>query len=497
MVDKATVIVALPPVDDRVNKISSEEKAHLTMLYLGDADLSAEAILYVQHACSELSPFYLTVDYRGTLGEDDADVLFFEKTAWDIKRVKEFLHYLLLNDEIKRAYDTTSQHPEWTPHITLGYPGAPAHEDDEDRRFYSVEFDRIAVWTGNFEGPEFRLKFDDYDYDMAMSTAEKGAYAAASIFSPDDLKQYGKKGMKWGVRNDKGHEGEKVKTKKLDKLDQQWEQDAMWKAHNAMADKMNNGMIDEHNNDPRWADVDLSKPENAALEETYMNEFFEKSDKVYMESLTELGVNPSGTKHYTMGTDEEGNIYAELSSVGEVKHAEGDTKTVIKLNRDDKGHITSATETELTLAHYGVKGMRWGVTTKDRAAQKTPNTEVTVTQKKAGRYAKSKGGKELPMSDDARAALEGRQKAKASTTDALSNAELQKVVTRMNLEQQYTNLSFQSDRRSKGARFAQGLLGKGRYGGKEKRKYSDNYENIGKAINQVYNERNAADDDAA
>ena len=109
--ERTTVIVALPAVDQTVNRVSSEKLAHMTLLYLGDAVLSEEAMLYVQHACSELSPVGMSVDYRGTLGPDNADVLFFEKNAWDIQRISEFRHHLLLNDEIKLAHDAVEQHP--------------------------------------------------------------------------------------------------------------------------------------------------------------------------------------------------------------------------------------------------------------------------------------------------------------------------------------------------------------------------------------------------
>lgn len=196
--DRATVIVAIPPVGDKIHKISSEAIPHLTLLYLGDVQLSEGAVLYVQHACEELSPFGLSVDYRGTLGEDDADVLFFEDNRWDLKRVSEFRHYLLLNDEIKMAYEAAEQHPQWTPHLTLGYPAAPAREiEGEDNYLGYIQFDRVAVWTGDFEGPEFRLKYDDYGMgevamsDMSMS--ELGERAANQLF------HYGVKGMRWGV----------------------------------------------------------------------------------------------------------------------------------------------------------------------------------------------------------------------------------------------------------------------------------------------------------
>ena len=478
-----TAIVALPPVDDLVNKVSSEKEAHLTLLFLGEASLSDEAILYVQHACSQLEPLWLSVDYRGTLGAEGADVLFFKKDAWDFRRVNQLRHHLLLNDEIKKAYDSTEQFPEWTPHLTLGYPASPAHELEDDRRITYVDFDRVAVWTGEFEGPEFRLEADNRTQEVAMSdisTAARGKEAAEELF------HYGVKGMKWGVRNDRGHEGERVKTKKLAKLDKKWEKEntgqrGYFKAHNAMAERMNNGMIDDFNNSPKWKDVDLNK--NPEREDEYMDDFMALSNKVFHEETVKLGMNPSGTKAYEMREDEDGNPYAYLAPVKkDVQHAEGDIELVFKIGRDAKGKITSLTETELELKHYGVKGMKWGVRKSDRAPS-TSQQEVTITQKKPGTFAKSKGGKGLPISEDAKAALETRQKARASTTDALSNKELQQLVTRMNLEQQYNNLAFQSDRRSKGARFVQGLLGVKRYG--KKRPFSDFSEEQGDMVRKA------------
>lgn len=516
-------IVALPRVDDKVNKISSEKKAHMTLLFLGDAvaDSDSQAVAeYVQHVAKELSPFGLSVDYRGTLGAEDADVLFFEKSAWDMERIADFRHYLLLDNKIKRAYDSVEQFPEWTPHLTLGYPESPAKElDEDDNGFHYVDFDRIAVWFGDSEGPEFRLKYESRGGDsmmettMAMSglsTVEKGALAAAAIFGndPDSLKQYGKKGMKWGVTTtrresrqldsaerraktararanqsprkslqNKADAAEKHFEKKLKKLDDKWAGESMIKAHNAMADKMNNGEIDRFNNDPRWKDVDFTDPKNSALNDEYEKAFFDMSDQMYRDALVDLGVSPSGNYRYEKYVDDaDGLEYARLVDK-RVTHAEGDTMTAFKLVRDELGHISSLEATELELKHYGVKGMKWGVTTKDRAPQADPSA-VSVTQKKPGKFAKTEGGKGLPIHEDAERALVARQKAKSSTTDALSNAELQAAVNRMQLETRYSQLEFQSDRRGKGARFIAGLLGQKRYGGKD-RKYTDQMEDIG------------------
>lgn len=78
-------------------------------------------------------------------------------------------------------------------------------------------------------------------------------------------------------------------------------------------------------------------------------------------------------------------------------------------------HPTGGTLDEV-LEHYGVKGMRWGVR---RSSSSSSDSE------------------------DAMRAKASRAKIKRGDTGPLSNKELQDLVTRMNLEQQYSRLSGQ------------------------------------------------------
>ena len=73
------------------------------------------------------------------------------------------------------------------------------------------------------------------------------------------------------------------------------------------------------------------------------------------------------------------------------------------------------TTTDDILEHFGVKGMRWGVRSKRSAS--------------------------VPTSDDATRATAIKQKVKVGGTKSLSNKEMQDLVTRMNLEQQFTRLN--------------------------------------------------------
>lgn len=198
------VIVAIPAEDDIVWKISSEKMPHLTLMYLGEvseANNAGRMAEFVQHALniSEHGPFYLDVDHRGELGPDKADVLFFSN-GWDSKWIKSLRGQLLKQNDIRTAFEQADQFPEWVPHLTLGYPEAPAKELDDPNafnpRFYSVHFDRIAVWVGDYEGPEFRLKWPERDYDDSECLAY-GESVVGNI-----LNHHGVKGMRWGQRKD-------------------------------------------------------------------------------------------------------------------------------------------------------------------------------------------------------------------------------------------------------------------------------------------------------
>lgn len=186
------VVVAIPAQDDYVWKISSEKIPHLTMLFLGEKDVGPKKqrmIDFLEHASkTSLDRFGLMVDHRGKLGPEEADVLFFNRH--DVKTLENFQSSLLVNQEIAEAHLLATQYPEWTPHLTLGYPSTPAKIDTRDRPGIDwVFFDRIALWDGNYEGPTFQLKSRYDPGEVSMTTVD------------DILAHHGVKGMKWGVRN--------------------------------------------------------------------------------------------------------------------------------------------------------------------------------------------------------------------------------------------------------------------------------------------------------
>ncbi len=189
----AIAIVAIPSPDSYVWNISSEKIPHLTLMFLGDKlENLSRTEEFIAHAVdTSLKKFYLDVDRREILGDKSADVLLFGR--YGIKCLENFRSYLLGDPNIAKAYSSTEQYDSWTPHLTLGYPDSPAKRDS--REYPSVNtimFDRIALWTGDYEGVEFPLKSVD---NVLSMTAE----AAGEAF----IKHFGVKGMRWGVVRDK------------------------------------------------------------------------------------------------------------------------------------------------------------------------------------------------------------------------------------------------------------------------------------------------------
>lgn len=83
------------------------------------------------------------------------------------------------------------------------------------------------------------------------------------------------------------------------------------------------------------------------------------------------------------------------------------------------------------IKHHGVKGMKWGV----------KKAEVSTGSASGD---SGKGSSEKPKAEDSadvKAVNKAKEKLNSDGTRVLSNEELQKVVTRMNLEQQYSKLA--------------------------------------------------------
>jgi hypothetical protein len=146
------VVVAVPAVDDPIWDASSEKAPHLTVLYFGDAVAAAD-IGYLKGVVGDLAammqPFDAAVLKRDTLGDDNADVLMVDPG----KQMLDVRSQMLADHTVKVMFDAVDQYPKWTPHVTLGYPDTPANGEPGD----TIRFDRLAVWSGDYEGEEYPM----------------------------------------------------------------------------------------------------------------------------------------------------------------------------------------------------------------------------------------------------------------------------------------------------------------------------------------------------
>ncbi len=470
------VIVAIPAVDDNIWKVSSEKIPHLTLLALGDAESNPNTnriMQFVSHAVNvcEHGEFMMRIDYRSILGDDKADVVFFEKNNWSSKWITEFRSQLLQNTDIRAAYESTEQFPEWRPHLTLGYSETPAKSDHNgDDRW--VSFDRIAVWTRNYEGPEFRLKWPDREDDMAVAYSEVGEAAVA------DLLHVGVKGMRWGVRKARATEEIKSKGQKVSRgikkasvgiANFSWEISAYSSTkhaavHNTVADEIGDKVYLLQTS-PKYRGKSLKTDKNLANE--YEQDVAKVTQAAYKRAVKEVyGENFSGTKEARYVDDARGSrieirdkktgkatTEADLTKIqddiDEIEHAEKAPDITIPVNLDSEGYISEVgmvSETELSqsttlgeqyiLEHFGTKGMKWGV----RNKRELPVAVAPIATSKVPPGAKRKtkieteGGENHPASEDAIKVAEAKTKLQKSGPAALTNKELQAVANRVELE---------------------------------------------------------------
>lgn len=496
------VIVAIPARNDNIWKISSEQVPHLTMLFLGenadDVEKVGRIVDFVEHAVtvSEHGPFLLHVDERGTLGPDNADVVFFEKD-YRLKWINQFRNNLLQQPDIRAAYESADQYPEWQPHLTLGYPATPANEDNiPDYGIEFTMFDRIAVWMGDFEGPEFKLRRPERELEVCMSTIneERKALGLDALVKELEVpvEHHGVKGMKWGLRKDRVTSGIKTGAKKFGSFlgkvgavlaDSHWQHSTYndvkhESVHNHVA-KVLDTHIERLQRSPKYRGKNLKT--DTELRKTYYQDVAKVTDSAYRKSVKEVyGENFTGTKsaHYVndargprieVRDTHSGEVHSEspLPSMREIQKnraaalAQSATTDFpdleIELTLDNNGQISgvgfvkssdvSLSQSDICdlgaefIEHYGIKGMHWGIHTRT-STRSTPNpvapkaTSHVPSGSKRKTQLKVEGGQNHSAHPDAIRVAEAKAKLKKSGTAALSNQELRDVANRVSLENQ-------------------------------------------------------------
>lgn len=142
------LVVLIPAESDPVVAASSQP-AHMTTIWFGDVEdpdpsLREQVLAQVNAYALQLDgPVVVPVRERGTLGDEDADVVYLEPTD-SLLALRDGL--LEADSPARRAHDAVEQYPEWQPHVTLGYPEAPARAEYDGE---AVTFDRIGLWVGD------------------------------------------------------------------------------------------------------------------------------------------------------------------------------------------------------------------------------------------------------------------------------------------------------------------------------------------------------------
>lgn len=247
----------------------------------------------------------------------------------------------------------------------------------------------------------------------------------------DFLSHHGVLGMKWGIRHDKGHVGQKARIKKINKLDSEFVKKAphsIMAIYDKAAERMNNGEIQKFNANPKWRGVNVGKDD--ALSKSYRDAYSKAFTKLLNEVSTSNGngLNASGTKKILLDYDANTDGLPRWKIVStNIKHSDTVEPVKVVTKYDSLGHIVHMTfvpmdntlsqgvdirfQGEDFLAHHGVLGMHWG------------------------RHLPGRGGR-LSSNDHTESRSLNKKK-----VHELSNPELRKVNERLQLESKHAQLN--------------------------------------------------------
>lgn len=254
----------------------------------------------------------------------------------------------------------------------------------------------------------------------------------AAVITPtvDDAQQYGKAGMKWGVRHIPATKEQA-------------------RAHAAAQKEINKTGLKSLNASPKYAGKDLTK--NPAL----MKKYNADAEKLFSAAYaSHLGHQASRTA--TRGKTRvdasvsllNASLRLAVDILAQADDADGADKIFeLTLIRGDLGHIESVVDEsfahsweicdeEYTISHSGVKGMRWGVRRKVDSSTGLVARTSSADQIHADRIA---------------------SKIKSGGTGAVSNRDLKDYAARIAAEQEF-NRAARSEEATKGQNFVSKFL---------------------------------------
>lgn len=184
------LVVLLPADDDPITAATSEDQAHMTFVWMGDVsdiDDAARAAIggeVSSYAAALDGPIVVPVMRRGQLGDDGADVVFLERSD-SLLAARDGL--MESSPNLLAAHDAAEQFPEWTPHVTLGYPegveGGPAVGEYDGTE---VTFDRLGLWLGG-DYTEYPMGGVVSDTIIADAAAQEPGIPAEEYEADDEL----------------------------------------------------------------------------------------------------------------------------------------------------------------------------------------------------------------------------------------------------------------------------------------------------------------------
>lgn len=404
------VIVAIPEQDDYVWKVSSEKVPHMTILSLGEQEPGpalAQVESYLQHAVETmLHKFGMSVERRDVLGPKEADVLIFDK-SYCSQELKDFRDALLKEPNILQFFNESPQFAEWTPHLTLGYPETPANPDERDYPgVHWVNFDKIALWVNDFDGPEIHLtgheSFLMSDLQEAFDLNRKVETIDLTHDRVFDESKVTRKGGKFAPKGTVDTDEAWAKGDNLRKIHMR-----ILKARGLQIAQSTKAILEKHGLKPGDSLEGHPKAQRQIL--TAAVQIMNSASKT-------LGVSPSGASRLNFAVNKAGDhIYLASVPNKDVHRVAGRRVDPVEHATDETSALSSDIKISVDdVLQYGRLGMKWGV------------------RRRRGSDGKVVGN--VPASDAAQAAELRRKIGRRGDLSKLSNEDLQKLVTRINLE---------------------------------------------------------------